>query len=509
MDDKEPVLGVIGSGVMGQGIAQTAASAGIRTLLFDANAEVAAKAVRNIRDMFAKLVGKGRMTEEQAAASGVLLTDVAAIGDLSSCTVVVEAVFEDLDVKQAIFRQLEDVVAPSCILATNTSALSVTEIAGVCRLRERVAGWHFFNPVPLMKLAEVIRCGSTSQATVDELVAITERMGHLAVRAKDYPGFLVNHASRGLLMEGVQILSENVASPEAIDNVMRDGLGFRMGPFEFFDMIGIDLSVPVMESIYAQFFDEPRFRPNVLMKRRLAAGMLGRKTGNGFYEYTDGKRVARETPATTPDAPDIGVWIGDTHADWMPDAKQQLSQIVSDAGWTLDGGSQPKKDSLLLFAPLGEDATMTAVASGADPVRTVAVDLFSITDGQATVMGTPATSGAYLDYAEALLLGSGRTPVRIRDSHGFVAIRVLSFMVNVACEIAQMEISSPDDIDAGVVRGLGYPRGLLAWGDQIGPANVMEVLKNLHETTGDPRYRPSLWLSRRAMLGISLLSQSA
>jgi 3-hydroxybutyryl-CoA dehydrogenase len=220
--------------------------------------------------------------------------------------VIIEAIVENIEVKKTLFQQLEDIIGADCILATNTSSLSVTSIAAACQRPERVGGFHFFNPVPLMKIVEVIDGLLTAPWVTEALLALGRRMGHTAVRAKDTPGFIVNHAGRGFVTEALRVLGEGVADFREVDRIMRELAGFRMGPFELLDLTGLDVSHPVMESIYNQYYQEPRYRPSPLAAQRLAGGVLGRKTGRGFYDYGKDAATPPEAPVPTACRPGSG-----------------------------------------------------------------------------------------------------------------------------------------------------------------------------------------------------------
>jgi 3-hydroxybutyryl-CoA dehydrogenase len=313
----------------------------------------------------------------------------------------------------------------------------------------------------------------------------------------------VNHAGRGFGTEALQILREGVAEVHDIDNVLRDAAGFRMGPFELFDLTGLDVSHPVMESIYAQYYHEPRYRPSPITAQRVVAGMFGRKSGNrGFYRYTDGKREDVPAPAV-PKSGRIPVWVS------RAGLGAQLAEVVARLGSSIDPGRQPGPQSLCLVAPLGADATTTALAEGLDAKRTIAVDCLFGLDRRRTLMTTPITLPEMRDAGHALLAADGVPVTVIRDSPGFVAQRVLAHIVNIGCDIAQQRIATPNDIDRAVSLGLGYPKGPLAWGDALGPDRVLAVLRELFDFYQDPRYRPSPWLKRRARLGVSLLTPEA
>ncbi|WP_207486054.1 3-hydroxyacyl-CoA dehydrogenase [Arenibaculum pallidiluteum] len=495
------VLGIVGIGAMGRGIAQIAATSGAEVRFVDARPGAAEEARAAIAAILDGLAAKGRMDRAAATAAAARLKPVAGLADLSDAHVVVEAIVEDLEAKRALFAELEKAVGPDCILATNTSSLAVAAIAAACARPGRVAGFHFFNPVPLMRIVEVIGGALTEPWVTDALTGLARRFGHRPVRAADLPGFLVNHAGRGLTTEALRLLHEGVAGVEDADRILREACGFRMGPFEFLDLTGLDVSLPVMETIYRQFYDEPRFRPSVLLGRRLAAGLLGRKSGRGFYTYRDGRPVAGAEPPAPVAAP-RPVWIAAEEDGW----RKALADLAMHAGWTVDAGAQAGPGSLCLVAPLGRDATETALEHGLDPRRTVAVDLLPGLAARRTLMTTPLTEPAWKDAAHALLAADGTPVTTIRDSHGFVAQRVLATIVNIACDMAQQRIATPDDIDAAVRLGLGYPQGPLAWGDALGPMRVLGILERILAGTGDPRYRPSPWLARRARLGVSLLT---
>lgn len=491
-------LAVVGTGVMGRGIAQISAQAGIRTLLFDAQPGAAKAAREAIDATLGKLVERGRLADDARRATVERLQVADALSGLTGAHVIVEAIVERLDVKQPLFAELERITTPDCILATNTSSLSVTSIAAACKSPERVAGFHFFNPVPLMKIVEVIDGVMTAPAVCDALMALAARMGHLGVRAKDTPGFIVNHAGRGFGTEAFAIVREGVADFPSIDRILREAAGFRMGPFELLDLTGLDVSQAVIESIYFQYYEEPRYRPSPLGVQRVAAGLFGRKSGGrGFYQYVDGNQQSPPEPAP-PQVNVPPVWVGSAG---FGSAARELAVKL---GARLESTAQPSADALIVVAPLGLDATSAATNEGLDPKRTVAIDGFVGLAKRRTLMTTPVTEARFRDAAHALFAADGVPVTVIRDSLGFVAQRVLAHIVNIGCDIAQQRVATPADIDRAVTLGLGYPKGPLAWGDALGAQHVLAVLQAMHSLSGDPRYRPSPWLRRRVALGVSL-----
>jgi 3-hydroxybutyryl-CoA dehydrogenase len=500
-------IGIVGTGAMGRGIAQIAALAGLNVRLFDTNASAVSAARDYLADTFAKLTAKGKLDDIAARAALANVSGAQALAEFADCDLVVEAIVEKLDAKRALFRELESVVSGRCVLASNTSSLSITAIAAGCSDPSRVAGYHFFNPVPLMKVVEVIDGLRSDPATGDALMDLARRMGHTPVRAKDMPGFIVNHAGRGMNTEGLRIADEGVASFVEVDRIMREQAGFRLGPFELLDLTALDVSHPVMESIYHQFYEEPRFTPSPITATRLAGGLIGRKAGEGFYRYVDGKQQAPQEPPAPSAALPQRVWISKRHTQ----AHDAVQALVEQAGVAIDTGATPAAGSLIVVTPFGLDATTAALDEQLDATRVVAIDaLFPLVGTpRRTLMTTPATTRAARDSAHALFAADGVPVTVVRDSAGFVAQRVVATIVNIGCDIAQRQIATPQDIDLAVTLGLGYPRGPLALGDALGAQTILAILRNMYSVLGDPRYRPSPWLARRAQLGLSLTQPDA
>ncbi|RME99737.1 MAG: 3-hydroxyacyl-CoA dehydrogenase, partial [Alphaproteobacteria bacterium] len=426
------LIGVVGTGAMGRGIAQIMAAAGSHVKMFDASAGAAQDALAFIRKMLARAAEKGRMSAADAQAAARRIEIIADKRDLAQADVVIEAIVEQLEPKQALFAELEEIVSPDCILASNTSSLSITAIASRCRNRERIAGFHFFNPVPLMKIVEVVPGLQTAQRTVDALVALGEGAGHSVVRTRDTPGFLINHIGRGFGTEALRIHGEGVASFGEIDAVMREAAGFRMGPFELLDLTGIDVSDAVSKSIYHQFFEEPRFRPSIETGLRVAAGTFGRKTGAGFYSYGE-----QDGGAAVPELPEAefsgALWLSRDDARGHEVARA----LLDEAGLPFADDGAPGADALCLVTPAGEDATACALRLGLDPARTIAIDTLFASSGRLTLMGTPLTPRRLVESLAGALQGHSRKAVVTSDSPGFIAPRIVAHIINIACEIAQ------------------------------------------------------------------------
>ncbi len=282
-------FGLVGAGTMGTGIAQIAALANLEVVIYDVNATILRQSLERIRADFKKGVEKGKLTQGQSNEAFGRIHPRTRLSDLGHCEFILEAVIEDLRIKKDLFKHLEADTKSATILATNTSSLSVTAIAAAIRHPERVVGMHFFNPAHIMKLVEIIQGQRTSSEIVQQTVELTRQLGKTPVVAKDTPGFIVNRVARPFYGEALRLLGENVASVEQIDRIAKMGGGFPMGPFELMDLIGIDVNFAVTQSMYEQYYGEPRYRPHPIQKRMVDSGLIGRKVGQGFYTYEEKK----------------------------------------------------------------------------------------------------------------------------------------------------------------------------------------------------------------------------
>jgi 3-hydroxybutyryl-CoA dehydrogenase len=486
-------IGVVGSGAMGAGIAQVALTGGMRVVLHDANEAALAKARDGLFARLDRLVEKKEATAADMAAAKDRLALAKVLEDFAGCAVVIEAIVENLEAKRELFRALEAIVPAETILATNTSSLPVASIAQGCRERRRVAGMHFFNPVPLMKLVEIVRAADTTDEVAETLMALGRRMGRTPVLVKDGPGFLVNLGGRAYTSEALHILMETVATTDDVDAVMRDCCGFRMGPFELMDLTGLDVSYPASRIMHEGYFFDPRLKMTPLMESQFRAGRFGRKSGAGYYRYdTAGKRIDAPPPETAGGTPPARVMLAETD--------DRLVSFAVAAGVDIsahDDGASP-----ILLAPLGEDCTTAALRLGVDPRRAVAVDLTHNVEKRMTVMAAPGADPLALDAVAAMLRKTGRAVTRIRDSAGFIAQRMTAMIANLGCEIAQMGLATPADIDTAMRLGLNYPAGSIEFADRMGVAATYAILCRMQEISGSDRYRPSLWLRRRALLNL-------
>jgi 3-hydroxybutyryl-CoA dehydrogenase len=376
------VVGVVGAGTMGAGIAQVAAQNGHQVVLVDTNQEMLNKAELGLGKVLARLVEKGTISADERINIQGNITYTTSITDLQHCGMVIEAIVENLGVKHKVFESIENVVAPTCILASNTSSLSIASIGSVLKHANRVIGIHFFNPAPLMPLVEIIPAVQTSTTTLDVAKALIDSWGKVSVVCKDTPGFIVNRVARPFYGEALRIYEEGIADFATIDWAMTSIGGFKMGPFTLMDYIGNDVNYTVTESVFEAFYYDPRFKPSFTQKRHKEAGFFGRKTGRGFYDYTENAQQP------------------------IPNEDAQLGQQIVD--------------------------------------------------------------------------------------------RILAMLINEAYDALFMHVASAEDIDLAMTKGVNYPKGLLAWSNEIGISKVLNQLQDLFELYGEDRYRPNALLKRLA-----------
>lgn len=503
MQDIIKNIGVIGAGIMGIGIVQIAIQANYHVYLYDAQHESAKNACEKLNVTLNRLVEKNKISPSELRQALSNLHIVENIQELQVCDLIIEAVIEKLDIKQALMKQLEQIVTAQCILASNTSSLSITEIAAQCQHPERVAGYHFFNPVPLMKVVEVIQGLHTHVEITQQLAHLARSMGHCPVLTKDTPGFIINHAGRAYGTEALKILSENVTSVPEIDLILKKSLGFKMGPFELLDLTGLDVSHPVMSSIYNQYYQEPRYRPNVLTQRMLIGKKLGRKTGEGFYQYHD--QVQQEIPIFRKYAakyhPLKAVWLSTDFEDDF----EELSVYLNQKNIQINPNPQPDTDDLIIVANYGDDATHSALRLGINPEQLVCIDMLGNFEQCRILMPSLITKPEMIEVALYIFSQPNCETMVIEESLGFVSQRILAMVVNLACDMAQQKIATVEDINIAVKLGLGYPLGPIEWGDSVGKDKILLILDRISRISQDPRYRPSPWLQRRCKLNLPLI----
>ncbi|HEX4804847.1 MAG TPA: 3-hydroxyacyl-CoA dehydrogenase NAD-binding domain-containing protein [Conexibacter sp.] len=511
------VVGVVGAGTMGGGIAQLAVLAGARTLLHDPVPEALERGAATLRANLAKGAERGRWSAEQAEAASARLEPVAALEDLAPCELVIEAAPERLDLKRELFGRLAALVAPDCVLASNTSSIPITAIAGAVAHPERVVGMHFFNPAPLMRLLEVVAGEDSGAAALARARALGEAMGKVVIDAADGPGFLVNRANRPFSLEALKLVTERVASVEQVDRVARLGGGFRMGPFELMDLVGVDVGFDVAKSFHELSFGEPRWRPSPLSARMVAAGRTGRKSGRGFYDYRDGRHrpddpaePPRGEPPSAPGGPVVVV------AGEIPLAHLLLER-ASDAGWDARTPAEADGEVPFLILDCGASEDDPPLQGGPQAICLHEGSLAALDPGGAAVgfhalpplergglvelTRGPDSLDAAAAAAERFFATLGLHTEWVGDAPGLVLGRIVCQLVNEAAFAVGEGVGTPADLDAGMVHGLNHPRGPLAWGDAIGLDHVLSVLDALWDEQREERYRAAPPLRRLVLCG--------
>jgi 3-hydroxybutyryl-CoA dehydrogenase len=500
-------LGVVGAGTMGAGICQLGCASGMTVVLHDPVEDALRRGAERVEGGLRRWIDKGRV----GADSLERLRPAASLHELAGCELVIEAAPERADLKRKLFADLSRVCGPDAVLATNTSSIPVTSLAGAAQRPENVVGMHFFNPPPLMKLLEVIRADQTGERALEVARAAGEAMGKQVILAADGAGFLVNRCGRPFGAEALRLLQERVASHEQIDRICRMGGGFRMGPFELMDLVGVDVGYEVAQSFTELSFGEPRWKPSPIQARMVAAGRLGRKTGRGYYDYPADGRYRPEDPeppraageAAGPDGT-LAAIVGDGPlADGLRERARAAgydlreggpAELVVDAG--LEPAAAPPGGAPLLALCAG-----SSLAARGEP-GAIGFHLLPPLDGCRLVELTrlPAAQAFAADAAEDFFRRLGFAVEWVGDAPGLVLGRIVCQLVNEACFAVGEGVGSEEDVDAGLTLGLNHPRGPYAWGEAIGVEQVCATIDALWRERREERYRVAPLLQRRAML---------
>ena len=517
------VIGVLGAGTMGAGIAQLACRSGAQTLLHDPIAEALERGARRVREGLDKEAAKGRLSPAEARAAAERLHVADDLEELAPCELVIEAAPERVELKRELYERLSRIVGAECVLATNTSSLPVTGIAAAASSPERVVGMHFFNPAPLMALLEVIAGVRSSEAALALAQATGEAMGKTVIRAADGPGFLVNRCNRPFALEALRLLTERIADVATIDRICRLEGGFRMGPFELSDLVGVDTGFDVARSFYELGFGEPRWRPSPIQARMAAAGLHGRKTARGYYDYSgDGPHRPADPDPPPADGPPAGEGLVAISGEGS--LARELREAAQAAGYEVRAAHEPHGEPPALVLECGPRAELEARSPRSEPQarspRAVlcAAGPLAALDPSGEAVGfhvlppfdraglVELTRGEHsapdaAARAEHFFAALGKHTAWVTDAPGLVLGRIVCQVVN-ECAFALGEgVGSARDIDTGMTLGMNYPRGPLAWADAIGLDHVLAVLDGLWSEYREERYRPAPALRRLERAG--------
>ncbi|MET8448851.1 3-hydroxyacyl-CoA dehydrogenase [Streptomyces sp. NPDC005209] len=491
LDLSSPVA-VVGTGTMGQGIAQVALVAGHPVRLYDAVDGRAREAAEAIGARLDRLVAKDRLTGADRDAARARLRAAESLSELADCALVVEAVLERLDVKQQLFRELEDVVTDDCLLATNTSSLSVTAIGGALRNPGRFVGLHFFNPAPLLPLVEVVSGFATDVTSATRAYETARAWGKTPVACADTPGFIVNRIARPFYAEAFAVYEAQAADPATIDAVLRESGGFRMGAFELTDLIGQDVNESVTHSVWEAFFKDVRFTPSLSQRRLVESGRLGRKTGHGWYDYADGAEPAEPHTAEKERPPAYVVAEGG-----MGPAAELLT-LIREAGIQLRTEDEDHGTRLVL--PSGGQLVLADGQTSVEFRDVVYFDL-ALDYRRATRVALSAsqdTSPQTLSEAIGLFQALGKDVSVIGDVPGMIVARTVARIVDLAHDAVAKGVATEEDIDTAMCLGVNYPLGPFEWSRRLGRDFAYDLLDDLHLRDPSGRYAPSLALYRLA-----------
>lgn len=501
--NQSAVIGVIGAGAMGAGIAQVAAQAGHQVKLYDNREGVAQTSIDSMAKQLAKLVERNKFTAEQVQQILARLSVANSLDELSDTGLVVEAIVENIDVKKSIFDALETICSANCILASNTSSISITRLAAGMKHPERMVGMHFFNPAPIMKLVEVVSGLATDSDVATCVYETALNWGKKPVYAASTPGFIVNRVARPFYAESFRLRQEQVADCATLDALLKGAGGFRMGAFELTDMIGHDVNYAVTCSVFDAYYGDFRFQPSLIQKDLVDAGFLGRKSGQGFYSYKEG--------ADKPQAQCVEVSPLDDGAVIKCEVSKDIGYLKGLVDRLSRAGVQVTEVSDLAKGYLKIGDTFVALTDGRMACERakdealndlVLVDLaldYQSATHIALSRSASTSEEAFNDVVQCLDL-LGIKVSEVVDSPALVVMRTVAMLANEAADAVLQGVATAEGVDTAMCFGVNYPQGPLAWADSIGVDDVETVLSNLQQSYGEDRYRPSLLIRRIAML---------
>ena len=502
-------VGMIGAGTMGIGIAQVAASAGHHVMLFDVNAEASSRALNALHQRLQQRVDAGKADADTTQKLLARIQIVTVLTELASCALVIEAIAERLEIKQSLFRDLEAICSPQTLFASNTSSLSITAIASALKHPQRMAGLHFFNPAPVMKLVEIVRGLETDADTLNALRELAVAWKKQPVVCRSTPGFIVNRVARPFYAETLRALEEQIATPATLDAVLRDAGGFAMGPLQLTDLIGHDVNYAVTESVFHAFGSDPRFQPSLVQKELVEAGHLGRKSDRGFYRYPSDVQpvIAEFAPIETGAMPQRI----SAHGRWsaLPEFAALLQQngiAIEERKESTESSPFLRLDEVTLMLSNGKLSSKIAVETRTPVVQ---FDL-SVNHQQASAIAISAASGnstAQTALVIRFLQSLGKNVIVLPDYPALLTLRTVAMLCNEALDVVNKGIASVEDIDLAMRLGVNYPAGPLAWGNQLGWQHILTTLENLNHFYADTRYRPAPLLRQLAAGYVSLATQ--
>lgn len=502
-------IGVIGAGTMGAGIAQVLLMAGYQVLLYDQQIDLSIEAEKSIKKRLERLVEKEKMSQEACIQCFSSLRVVEKLESFSDVSMVVEAIIENLEIKQVLFQTLEEITTPETIFATNTSSISITAIGAALQFPNRLAGWHFFNPAPLMALVEVVKGLATSECVAKQLYDTARFCGKTPVYAKSTPGFIVNRVARPFYAEAMRVLNETIESVAVLDFIMRSSGGFRMGPFELMDLIGNDVNYAVTESVWSAYYYNERFTPSLVQKEYVDAGYYGRKTGRGFYQYDRNKPIVHDFDESDRllMSTDLEKTSSVVKLNINSSFYEIWSSLLEAQGVKAHHKSLDDSEVLMLVDDIAcyitEGMTASEQAYHSKYHAIVMLDLAIDYQKTKTIVAARNSGCSDQDFNKVIALFTrlGMSTLEFEDIPGLLVMRTVAMLANEASDVVNQNVSDVSDVDTAMKLGVGYPKGPLKWADDIGIAHIFKVLHNLYRVYGDNRYRISPKLQKKYYLG--------